>query len=176
MIVRLKAFEGVISKERESRIDLNDRVQVAEKTCSELTLKLRENIEKFNSAKNSYEAKVVQLAAELEKCDQDLQKRTDELNDSELRNIELNSRLEDYNKLILENEVVVKKLREEMQVVSERNRVFSYQMNMLNTLFTEIEGTPIDFDRIRAIGDIVRLVSERLNYFSCSALNISYIM
>ncbi|CAL8142297.1 unnamed protein product [Orchesella dallaii] len=64
--------------------------------------------------------------------------------------------MEELNKQLEEKDRFARELQKQLARAWERNKILSYQMSMLNTLFNETEGVTIDFEKIKAIGDIVR--------------------
>lgn len=151
----------LVGEERESRHSLSNRLEAAETQCDQLKEKLTKNIHTIDEMKANYENKVSTLINELQTSEQRNQQLSDQLNCAQLRLSEvtmdetvqeLRDKLDEKNKLLTE-------LQKQVKRVWDRNKVLSYQMSLLNNLFSETEGVTIDFEKIKAIGDIVRYMN-----------------
>lgn len=155
LIEKLKSYEVIVTGERESRHNLSSRLQIAELLCEQLTQKLTQNAHSIEEMKTNYETKVSTLINELQTSEQRNQQLSEELS-KECSIEELAKRLDDKDKLI-------KDMQRQIKKVWDRNKVLAYQMSLLNNLFNETEGVTIDFEKIKAIGDIVRYDPRRSN-------------
>lgn len=148
LISKLKHYEVIVTEERESRHSLSSRLQSAETQCAQLTERLTQNVQTIDEMKANYENKVTTLINELQTSEQRNKQLSDQLSKG-CSIEELAKRLDEKDKLIAEMQRQTKK-------VWQRNKAMSYQMSLLNNLFNETEGVTIDFEKIKAIGDIVR--------------------
>jgi chromosome segregation ATPase len=180
LIAKLKHFESLIASERESREQLTQRIGAAEEECNELVDKLKENVAARNEAKTEYESKLTLVASELDEAKLCLMMKSEEIRElkklagdaekisaivkkesepaggsqSHVTSTPKDVHNQDQDER--DSKGTIDLLQYQLSLVTEKNRILSYQMSLLNTLFTETEGTPIDFERIKAIGDIVR--------------------
>lgn len=165
LISKLKFYEVLVSEEREARHSLSNRLDNAESQCGQLTQKLAQNLQTIEELKATYENKVSTLINEIQTSEQKNQQLSAQLNCAQLRIFEVTKdntmeelarKLDETSKMLHERDRLAKELQKQMKRILERNKMLSYQMSLLNNLFSETEGVTIDFEKIKTIGDIVR--------------------